>query len=236
MKNIEDIFANTNKRFGKVVDFDASADALLHIDFTKNNVSLCKEQLDDTSLFSTWIDEKLATAKANYGIGGYNEHRTIYSRSEHFTAVGEARRLHLGLDIWGRVGTPIYNFYNAKVHSVGSNNNFGDYGATIILEYNIDNFIFHALYGHLTTASLVGLKVGKIIPKGKNFGAFGNENENGSWPPHLHFQLILNMGDYFGDYPGVCKFSEREKYLRNCPNPEVILRHTFGKISDVYYS
>jgi len=27
-----------------------------------------------------------------------------------------------------------------------------------------------------------------------------------------------------GDYPGVCKFSEKEQYLRNCPNPDLILQ------------
>jgi hypothetical protein len=26
-----------------------------------------------------------------------------------------------------------------------------------------------------------------------------------------------------GDYPGVCKYSEREKYLTNCPNPDLVL-------------
>jgi hypothetical protein len=26
-----------------------------------------------------------------------------------------------------------------------------------------------------------------------------------------------------GDYPGVCKYSERKKYLANCPDPDLIL-------------
>jgi hypothetical protein len=47
--------------------------------------------------------------------------------------------------------------------------------------------------------------------------------ENGHWPPHLHFQLIIDMGKAKGDYPGVCKYSEREKYLDNCPDPGFIL-------------
>jgi hypothetical protein len=32
------------------------------------------------------------------------------------------------------------------------------------------------------------------------------------------------MGIKEGDYPGVCKYSEREKYLENCPDPDLILQ------------
>lgn len=219
-----------------MIDFNLKTDNVLHLDFTESNAELADQILENTVLFSAWVDKKLANANAKYGIGGYDEHRTIYSRSEHFTSTDEPRRLHLGVDIWGKVGTPIYSFYEAKVHSFGQNDHFGDYGATIILEYCIKEFVFYALYGHLSTASLVGLEVGKVIPKGEKFATFGNESENGSWPPHLHFQLIVAMGDYFGDFPGVCKYSEREQYLANCPNPEVVLRHSFGSISQEFYS
>jgi hypothetical protein len=35
--------------------------------------------------------------------------------------------------------------------------------------------------------------------------------------------LIIDMQGWKGDYPGVCKFSEREIYLQNCPNPDLLL-------------
>jgi hypothetical protein len=35
---------------------------------------------------------------------------------------------------------------------------------------------------------------------------------------------MLDIGDNYGDYPGVSKYSEKEKYLQNIPNPELILR------------
>jgi len=211
----------------KVVDFDVKHDRLLPLDFTAANTELTDEILDDTELFSDWVNEKLAKNNAHYGIGGYNEHRTIYSRSAHFDTEEEPRRLHLGVDIWAPVGTPIYNFYDATVQSFANNNNFGDYGATIILAYEIDGFKFNALYGHLSLDSLNGLEEGKFIPAGAKIAALGTKEENGYWPPHLHFQLIKNMEGLKGDYPGVCKFSEREKYLANCPDPNLILRNTF---------
>lgn len=236
MKDLQRILESSITGVGKVVDFDSENDRLVHLDCTEGNKSLSNEILTDTQLYSKWVDQELANASALYGIGGYNELRSIYKRSDHFTSNEEPRRLHLGVDIWGKVGTPVYNFYDAKVHSFANNSHFGDYGATIILEYRLNNYTFYLLYGHLNFACLSNLSVGKIIPKGEKFAEFGDENENGSWPPHVHIQLILEMGNNFGDYPGVCKYSEREQYLANCPNPELILRHTFGLIDKASYN
>jgi hypothetical protein len=47
--------------------------------------------------------------------------------------------------------------------------------------------------------------------------------ENGNWPSHLHVQLIIDMEGWEGDYPGVCKFSEKERWLANCPDPDLML-------------
>jgi hypothetical protein len=32
------------------------------------------------------------------------------------------------------------------------------------------------------------------------------------------------MQDWKGDYPGVCRFSERKQWLDNCPDPDLILQ------------
>ncbi|WP_431293106.1 peptidoglycan DD-metalloendopeptidase family protein [Pedobacter sp. P26] len=228
MRTFEQVIQSNAALIRKVVDFDVKQDRLLPLDFTAANTELTDEILDDTDLFSDWVDEKLAKNNARYGIGGYNEHRTIYSRSAHFDTEEEPRRLHLGVDIWGPAGTPIYNFYDATVQSFAYNDNLGDYGATIILTYDIDGLNFNVLYGHLSLASLNGLEEGKFIPAGTKIAELGVKEENGSWPPHLHFQLIKDMGGLKGDYPGVCKFSEREKYLANCPDPDLILKVTFS--------
>ena len=48
----------------------------------------------------------------------------------------------------------------------------------------------------------------------------GDDLVNGSWPPH--FQVISDMSGYRGDFPGVCKPSEREAYLQGCPDANLI--------------
>lgn len=226
-KRLEALLSNNDLVIGKVVDFDFANNLLCPLDFTASNKELTPDILDNTDLFGNWITERLDAGNCRYGIGGYGEHRTIYARSAHFDADKEPRRLHLGVDIWGTSGTPVYNFQNATVHSFKFNDNFGDYGSTIILKYNFDGLIFHALYGHLNLAALDALEEGQVIPMGSRFAAFGKKEENGHWPPHLHFQLILDMEDFRGDYPGVCQYSKRAGYLNNCPDPGLILKHTF---------
>ena len=215
---------NYTNGFAPVVPYE-KGDGLLLMDFTAANTALTDEILSNTTLFSNYVDEQLEKAGAKYGIGGYNEHRTIYSRSHVFDTEGkEPRRLHLGTDIWGPAGTPVYAPLAGTVHSVGYNAAFGDYGATLILQHDIEGAIFHTLYGHLSLHSIEEKKEGDTIEKGDWIAAFGPPAENGQWPPHLHFQLIIDMQGWRGDYPGVCQISEREKYLANCPNPDFILK------------
>ena len=214
-------------QFHPVVPFDAAKDKLLLLDFTSNNTELAEDILIDTNKFTKWVNQKLKLANARYGIGGYNEHRTVYSISKVFDAGNpdeEPRRLHLGTDIWGKPHTPVMAPLSGIVHSFAFNNRFGDYGATIILTHHLEAISFYTLYGHLSLSSIKNIQEGDRIEKGDVFAEFGIPAENGQWPPHLHFQIILDMENYKGDYPGVCRVSEREKYLSNSPDPDLILQ------------
>jgi peptidoglycan LD-endopeptidase LytH len=221
--------------FHPVVPFNAAAEKIISFDFTEKNKNLTDAIVKDTNKFSDYINRLLESNKAKFGIGGYNEHRTVYSRSKLFgsseahsataaTAEDEPRRLHLGIDIWRQSGTAVMAPLDGIVHSYAFNNNFGDYGATIILTHQVEEITFHILYGHLSLNSLKNLQQGLHINKGDVFAEFGMIFENGHWPPHLHCQLILDMQGMQGDYPGVCRYSEKEKYLANCPDPDFFLQ------------
>jgi murein DD-endopeptidase MepM/ murein hydrolase activator NlpD len=209
-----------------IVPFDPGRDKLVLLDFTADNKELVSGILNDTIRFSQWVNNKLEQSHARYGIGGYAEHRTVYSASKVFDGneQEEPRRLHLGTDIWGKPGTPVIAPLDGIVHSFAFNNRFGDYGATIILSHNLQGFSFFTLYGHLSLNSIKNIREGQKITAGEIFGEFGIPAENGQWPPHLHFQIILDIGNWQGDYPGVCKFSEKEKWLANSPDPDIILQ------------
>ncbi|MEO5783710.1 MAG: peptidoglycan DD-metalloendopeptidase family protein [Ginsengibacter sp.] len=212
--------------FHKVVDFDPAKEKLVHLNFAKENEDLLKFDLADTENFSSYVNEKLKKAKAKFGIGGYNELRRLYERSKVFDALSlaeEPRRLHLGIDIWGDEGTKVYAPLGGMVHSYAYNKNFGDYGATLILLHQLDTVTFYTLYGHLSLDDIAKVTEFQYIIRGHVIGHFGKPEENGNWPPHLHFQIIKDIRTNKGDYPGVCKLSEAEKYLANCPDPDLIL-------------
>lgn len=209
---------------GKVVDFDAVSDRLYHFNLTASNTKLDADTFSDTVKFNAWVNQQLRDNNCRYGVGGYMEHRTIYARSAHFDTDDEPRRLHLGVDIWAQAGTAVYSPLDGIVHSFQNNNNFGDYGPTIILEHQLDGLKLYSLYGHLNIESLDGLSVGKPISKNEIIAGFGTMDENGHWPPHLHFQLMFDMEGKRGDYPGVCRFSEKSIYQKNIPDPQLILR------------
>ena len=224
MSHLAAILEKHGPGFHAVVPFDAARDRLYAFDFTEENTALTADQIADTDRFASWIRSTLLQHEARYGIGGYGEHRTLYARSRHFGDQGEPRRLHLGIDIWGPSGTKVMAPMNGIVHSFGFNNNDSDYGATMILTHHLGGTGFHTLYGHLSLNSLKNLYEGQQVEKGEVIAEFGMRFENGNWPPHIHFQCIADLQGWRGDYPGVCRFSERHQWLDNCPDPNLILR------------
>ncbi|MBS1496206.1 MAG: peptidoglycan DD-metalloendopeptidase family protein [Bacteroidetes bacterium] len=218
--------------FHSIVSFDKKKDKIVAVDLSKTNTGFTEEIYADDKKFDAYINQKRKDAGATYLIGGYKEERQMYRRSSLFdkniaepvSSTEEPRSLHLGTDIWGDAGTKIFAAFGGMVHSYAYNNNLGDYGATIIMQHQLETVNFYVLYGHLALKNLENLRKGKYITRGECFASFGNYEENGNWPPHLHLQLIADIGMYEGDYPGVCKMSEAEKYLHNCPDPDLILQ------------
>ncbi len=208
-----------------IVSYDAAVDRLKLMNFTATNTELTAPILEDTSLFNDYVKNSLAADGAKFGIGGYDEHRTVYARSRVFDAKQgeEPRRIHLGVDIWGEVDSEIFCPLDGVVHSFAFNDHFGDYGATIILQHHMNGFDFYTLFGHLSLKDIESLKEGQFIAGGNLLAHFGSSPENGHWPPHLHFQIIFDMEGKKGDYPGVCSIDKRAYYLSNCPDPSVLL-------------
>ena len=208
--------------FHQLVDFSVATDRICQLDFTENNSAFSEKGMDADRQLSEYIQTQLQQSGAKFGIGGYAENRAIYPM-EHFSAGKEPRTLHLGIDIWGPSGTEVYAPLGGMVHSFAFNNTPGDYGATIILQHQLETIVFHTLYGHVSLADLAQLHEGQYINRGELIAHFGEPAENGNWPSHLHFQVIGDMNLKQGDFPGVCALSERDKYLQNCPDPDLIL-------------
>ena len=220
--DLEFLLKKYNHTFHPIIKTGHKNDKIHALDLAVTNTGITEELIADTGNFSKWVSAQLQSADSMFGIGGYNENRMLYKRSKLFSGKAE-RSLHLGVDIWGPEGTPVHAPLGGMVHSYAFNNNFGDYGATIILQHNLDITSFYTLYGHLSLADLAAMRRGKFVTRGEVFGHFGPPAENGDWPPHLHFQVIKDIGLYEGDYPGVCDPAMAAKFLKNSPDPNLML-------------
>jgi murein DD-endopeptidase MepM/ murein hydrolase activator NlpD len=219
--SVQAVLLRHQQHFHPVLPFHPKNDKIVRLDFTAANTAITAAVLASTAALEQQVSSSLQGY--TYGIGGYGENRILYKRSAHFDG-DEPRTIHLGIDLWAPVGTPVFAPLGGMVHSMAFNNNFGDYGATIILQHQLDTIVFHTLYGHVSLNDIAALSEGMYINRGQQFAQVGNSSENGDWPPHLHFQIVADMELKEGDYPGVCSLGEQEKYLANCPDPDLILK------------
>ncbi|HMQ64627.1 MAG TPA: aminotransferase class III-fold pyridoxal phosphate-dependent enzyme, partial [Flavilitoribacter sp.] len=171
--------------------------------------------------------------KGRVAIGGYGEVRPFYTTDAYtvMTDSGPAwRTVHLGLDIWADAGTPVFCPVDGEVYSVHDNAGDKNYGPTIILRHNpTDGPEFYTLYGHLMLTSLDGLKAGQKVRKGQTIASIGPAPENGNWPPHLHFQVRLDMLGERQDFPGVAFPEKRRVWMSICPDPGWLLGGPWGQ-------
>ena len=195
------------------------------MDMSEDNLILKKIDLNDTDAFDAYITTLLKEKNKKFGVGGYLENRNIYQRSTVFANSSDSkyRNVHLGIDIWSAAYAPVYCPADGVIHSFQDNSGFGNYGPTVIVEHFLHKEKSYSLYGHLSRRDLKRLKKDQKLLRGEKIGHLGSTRENGFWPPHLHFQLIKNLENNSGDYPGVCYTSEKNKYEINCPDPALWL-------------
>jgi murein DD-endopeptidase MepM/ murein hydrolase activator NlpD len=158
-----------------------------------------------------------------YGVGKYNEDRRGMYTTELFSPGSEdARTIHMGIDIGAPLGTEVHAFDDGVIFMTGVNAAPGDYGGTLITEHVFEGRPLWALHGHLSHASASKWRSGDRVRKGDVLGWLGDEKENGGWNPHLHFQLSWLKPEKC-DLPGVVSAKDREKALRDFPDPRLVL-------------
>ncbi len=179
--------------------------------------------LETAERFTRHLFERMRRDGARVGVGRYDEPRPIYTSEAFKPRPGdpaEPRTVHLGIDLFVEAGTEIRAPLEGKVHSFAFNDAPLDYGPTILLEHAAaGGDRFFTLYGHLSLDSLEGLEQGKPVKAGELIAHVGNYPVNGNWPPHLHFQIVLDLLGKQGDYPGVAAPSERTNLARSLTRP-----------------
>lgn len=224
--NFDKFLFNISDKPLKVIDSKIELEDYISIDLSINNKDIEKFDISDSEVFELYINNYLNTKKAKVAFGGYLEKRNLYKRSSHFSQenIENERNIHLGIDLWCESNLKVQAVLDGKIHSFKNNKNYGDYGPTIILKHEVKGVEFYSLYGHLNFASLKNINVGDSVYKGQTIGFLGDSAVNGDYAPHLHFQLIKNLQNNFGDYPGVSSKSMLDFYKENCPDPNLLLK------------
>ena len=157
--NFEKLLVKVCTKPVMVIAPEIGIESYISIDLSIQNTSLNTNNLRSSSSFSNYINAYLELHSKQIAYGGYLERRLLYSRSIHFnTNKNHQRDIHLGIDLWCVVNTAVTAAFCGRIHSFKNNTNYGDYGPTIIIEHQFNEFQFFTLYGHLSLASIAALR------------------------------------------------------------------------------
>lgn len=220
-----------------LVPHDLSAADVHWLDLSVGSLDLGNmENILDADRLHQRIQQITQEKKARVALGHYNETRALYT-SDAFAQTGnqgpEWRSVHIGIDVFMAPDTPVFAPLDGVVHSLADNQGDRDYGPTIILVHEPEPGLrFYTLYGHLSRSSLEGLQPGQAIQRGQVLCTIGDMPYNGNWSPHLHFQIMLDMLDKSGDFPGVALPDQRALWTSICPDPWWLLRGQAGPLHE----
>lgn len=174
--------------------------------------------------FSQLINEEMRAAGTEFAFGRYAEPRELYNNDLFASEeTDEKRTIHMGIDIFCVAGTPVFAPLDSTVELLQNNARELDYGPVIVLRHETESGqAFFTLYGHLSLASLQGIKPGQKVCAGEQIASVGSPPHNGNWPPHLHLQLISDLTGLGGDFPGVAYPSRQKFWLGLSPSPAIL--------------
>ncbi|MFG1684392.1 aminotransferase class III-fold pyridoxal phosphate-dependent enzyme [Nonomuraea sp. NPDC049269] len=199
-----------------VIDRNLAADPPLVLDWTHTDAATIAA-----------VESKVSASGHTFGLGRYREDRDVY-RSDAFApsqAGGQARTVHLGVDLFVPAGEPVFSPLDGTVRGVAYRSDPYDYGGVVLLEHATDDGEpFWLLIGHLGREIVSSLTPGQRVRRGDRIAWVGVPAENGNWPPHVHVQLFVTLLGHSTDLPGVIERENIDVWESICPDPNVLLR------------
>lgn len=174
---------------------------------------------------TAYIFNTLLSEGATLGVGCYRENRLHppIKRTPGQQPLSSAQ--HLGIDLYTEARTPIYAPLDGTVVALCKKYFTHSQGPTVILKHITEGKdpVFYTLYAHISQHSLRNLTVGKKIKQGDLLGFVGYTLDNGSQPPHVHFQIIADLMGNEGAFPLYCPPHQQDVWTSICPDPNLIL-------------
>jgi murein DD-endopeptidase MepM/ murein hydrolase activator NlpD len=141
--------------------------------------------LTDPVISQEMIDYVHSKYSIDYSYGGWMEDRSFLWKGTYLE--GEAKPIHLGVDINVPAGSEIAADFNGSI--VRIDDDFpeeGGWGPRIIVKHDVEPI--YMIYAHLDRE--INHKVGDILKTGDVFAKVGKPPYNGNWFAHVHVQVI----------------------------------------------
>lgn len=94
------------------------------------------------------------------------------------------RRMHTGVDLSAKTGTPIYATGDGVVKVAGRSDDLGGYGIAVLIDHG---YGYQSLYAHM---SEVKVRQGQSVKRGELLGLVGSTGLASG--PHCHYEVWLN--------------------------------------------
>lgn len=174
----------------RYADFDASDNGRLLKNTTKRVDDLTKrlyvesKSLDEVYEMARTKSERLASMPAILPVAK-NKCKIVSGFGMRFHPILKYHRLHSGIDMTARQGTPVYATGDGVVRVAGRNaEGYSGYGVVVLVDHG---FGYQTLYAHLNSATV---RAGHKVKRGEQIGTVGSTGmSSGS---HLHYEVILN--------------------------------------------
>lgn len=142
------------------------------------------KSLDEIYSMACTKNERMAAMPAIMPIAK-NSCKVISGYGMRFHPILRYRRLHAGIDLTARPGTPIYATADGIVRVAGRNpQGYAGYGVVAVIDHG---YGFKTLYAHMQG---VKVRAGQKVKRGEQIGTVGSSGmSSGS---HLHYEVQVN--------------------------------------------
>ena len=152
-------------------------------DLTKR-IYVESKSLDELYDMARNKNERLAAMPAIMPVAK-NKCKVVSGFGYRFHPILRYRRLHSGIDMTARKGTPVYATGDGVVRVAGRNpQGMSGYGVVVVIDHG---YGFQTLYAHLQNAKV---RMGQKVKRGEQIGTVGSTGM--STGSHLHYEVIQN--------------------------------------------
>ena len=187
MRSMRDSAANKEEDYAELQGYDCSSvleQTTRKVDALTKRLYVQSKSIDDVYQMAQTKQERLSSIpaimpvdkrKCNIASGfGYRFHPILHTS-----------RMHTGIDLTARKGTPVYATAAGTVVVAGKNlSDFSGYGVVCVVDHG---YGYQTLYGHLTDLKV---KRGQKVSRGQQVGTVGSTGL--AQAPHLHYEVIQN--------------------------------------------